>query len=34
MSLQILQKLVEKPTHGVLEYLPTNEDTNGQLPGL
>jgi hypothetical protein len=27
-------KLVAKPTHGVLEYLPMNEDTDGQLPGL
>jgi hypothetical protein len=33
-SLQILQKLVAKPMHGMLEYFPTNKDTNGQLPGL
>jgi hypothetical protein len=31
-SLQILQRLVAKPVCGVLEYLPTNEDTDGQLP--
>jgi hypothetical protein len=34
MSLQILQKPVAKPTHGVSEYFLTNEDTNGQLLGL
>jgi hypothetical protein len=34
MNLQILQKFIAKLTHGVLEYLLTNEDTNGQLPGL
>jgi len=28
-SLQILQKPVAKPAHGVLECLPTNKDTNG-----
>jgi hypothetical protein len=33
-NLQILLKFVAKPTHGVWEYFPTNEDTNGQLPGL
>jgi hypothetical protein len=27
-------KPVVKPAHGVLEYLPMNEDTGGQLPGL
>jgi hypothetical protein len=34
MNLQILQKLVAKPRHGVLQYLPMNKNTNGQLPGL
>jgi hypothetical protein len=29
MSLQILQKPVAKPAHGMLEYLPMNEDTDG-----
>jgi hypothetical protein len=33
-NLQILQKPVAKPTRAVLEYLPTNEDTGGQLLGL
>ncbi len=33
-SLQILQKPITKPMHGMLEYLPTNENTGGQLPGL
>jgi hypothetical protein len=28
MSLQILQKPVTKPTHGVSKYLPTNENTD------
>jgi len=31
-SLQILQRPVGEFAHGVLEYLPTNEDTGGQLP--
>jgi len=34
MSLQILQTPIAKPAHGVLEYLATNEDTDGQLPGM
>jgi hypothetical protein len=34
MNFQIVQKLVAKPAHGMLEYFPTNEDINGQLPGL
>jgi hypothetical protein len=33
-NLQILQKPIAKPTHGVSEYLPMNKDTNGQLPSL
>jgi hypothetical protein len=33
-SLQILQKSVTKPVHGMLKYLPTNEDTGGQLASL
>ncbi len=33
-NFQILQKFVTKPTHGVSEYLPMNEDTDGQLLGL
>ncbi len=33
-SLQILQKPVAKPKHGVLEYLLTNEDTGEQLLSL
>jgi hypothetical protein len=34
MSLQILQKPIAKPAHGMLEYLPMNEDIDGQLLGL
>jgi len=30
-NLQILQKPVAKPTHGVSEYFPTNEDTSGDF---
>ncbi len=33
-NFQILQKPVVKPMHGVLEYLLTNTDTDGQLSGL
>jgi hypothetical protein len=34
MSFQILQKPVAKPTHGMSEYFPMNEDIDGQLPSL
>jgi hypothetical protein len=34
MSLQILQKLVAKPVHGVSKYFIMNENANGQLSGL
>ncbi len=33
-SLQILQKLIAKPMHGVSEYFPTTKDTDGQLLSL
>jgi hypothetical protein len=33
-SLQILQKPVAKPMHGVSEYIPMNEDIDGQFPNL
>jgi len=29
MSLEILQKFIAKLAHGLSEYLPTNEDTDG-----
>jgi hypothetical protein len=28
------KKLVAKHAHGMLKHLPTNENTNGQLPGF
>jgi hypothetical protein len=34
MSLQILQKLVAKPTHGVSKYFTMNKNADGQLSGL
>jgi hypothetical protein len=34
MSFQILQKPIAKLAHGVLEYLPMNEDINKQFLGL
>ncbi len=33
-SLQILQKFIIKPAHGVSKHFPMNEDISGQLPSL